>query len=138
MTLMVPQLEMFTGIGAMKSLISDVNEDDERPVTIVLPKAWHVPEGKTPAVVRSIAVSPKVNAGRLLGALGAIGSVTAPRLFTDAIESVPSRVTLSPQHGNEFAEKQVFVAKFGTTGTDALVSQRSKATVGLPPPLSKS
>ncbi len=64
--------------------------------------------------------------------------MTGSRLLTAAIESVPSRVTWSPQHGNVFEEKQTLVAKFGTTGTVALVSQRSNPIEGLPPPLVKS
>src|SRR5262245_11425144 len=141
MMLIVPQLEMFTGIGAMKSLISDVNEVEERLRTNVLPNAAHVPAGNTSAFVRSIATSPNCKAGRglmELGPFGKSGSVTGSRLFTAAIESVPSSVTWSPQHGNVFDEKQMLVAKFGTTGTVALVSHRSSPIVGLPPPLLKS
>src|SRR5262245_45214244 len=111
MMLTVPQLEMFTGIGAMKSLISDVNDDEERLVTIVLPKAEHVPEGNTFAFVRSIAVSPKRSAPTLFGVFDKNGSLTASRLLTAAIESVPSRVSWSPQQGNELAETQTLGEK---------------------------
>jgi len=41
----VPQLMMLTGIGAMKSLISAVNDDDERLLTDALPNASQVLAG---------------------------------------------------------------------------------------------
>src|SRR5215469_2397520 len=120
MILIVPQLEMFTGIGAMKSLTSAVNDAEARLLTNALPKAVQMPGGKTPALVRSMAVSPNCRAGTGLmafGLPGKRGSVTGSRLFTAAIESVPSRVTLSPQHGKLLAEKHALVAKPGTAGT---------------------
>ena len=46
-----PQLEMLTGIGAMKTLISDVNDVEERLRTNALPNATQV---QTSALVRSI------------------------------------------------------------------------------------
>src|SRR5215471_1102856 len=127
MTLMVPQLLMLTGIGAMKSLISAVNDDEDRLRTNALPKAVHVPGAKMLAFCMSIATSPNCNAGSGLmesGLPGNSGSVTGSRLFTAATESEPSRVCWSPQHGNVFAEKQALVAKPVTTGTVVLVSQR--------------
>src|SRR5437660_7898632 len=54
-----PQLAMWTATGAMKSLSSAPNEDDERLLTKVLPKLPQVPVGKTPEVVRLMAASPK-------------------------------------------------------------------------------
>ena len=72
--MMVPQLLMFTGCGAMKSLTSAGNDADERLFRNALPKPSHVPGGKTPAAVRLIAASPKVARGQ--AARSAIGSVT--------------------------------------------------------------
>src|SRR5947208_13926297 len=48
------------------------------------------------------------------------------------------RVTWSPQHGNELADKQVLVENPGTTGSVALVSHSFSPRTGLPPPLTKS
>src|SRR5215469_15395220 len=141
MILIDPQLLMLTGIGAMKSLTSAVNDAEERLLTKALPNASQVPGGKTFAFVRSIAVSPNCKAGTglmWLGELGNSGSDTESRLLTAPIESVPSRVTWSPQHGNVLEEKQTLVAKPVTTGVVALVSQRCNPIVGLPPPLVKS
>src|SRR5437867_1055772 len=56
----VPQLVIFTGTGATKSLTSEVNDADERLFRNTLPKASHTPGGKTPAAVKLMAVSPKV------------------------------------------------------------------------------
>src|SRR6266487_315642 len=96
---------MFTETGATKSLTSAGNDADERLLRNALPNASQVPGGKTPAAVRLIAASPKVSAGRVLGALGAIGSVTAPTLFTAPIELVLFRFTWLPQHGRLLLEK---------------------------------
>src|SRR6266566_356418 len=85
-----PQLLMFTGTGAMKSLISAVNEEEERLFRKVLPKAVHVLAGKTPAAVRLIAASPKSPVDRVRGAFGAMGSVTLPEL-TAPSASPPAR-----------------------------------------------
>ena len=63
MILIDPQLVMFTGIGATKSLISAVNDAEERLFKNALPNASQVPGGNTPAAVRSIAVSPNCSAG---------------------------------------------------------------------------
>src|SRR6266487_1769923 len=93
-----PQLLMFTGTGATKSLTSAGNDADARLFRNALPKASQVPAGKTPAVVR---------------------------LLTAPIELLLFSVIWSPQHGNELLERQVFVANPGTVGTDALVSHRS-------------
>src|SRR5438874_2928571 len=61
MTTTSPQLEMFTGIGAMKSLISDVNElPEERLFRYAEPRWKHVPWGKRPAPVRLMPASPNV------------------------------------------------------------------------------
>src|SRR6516164_7426651 len=92
MILISPQLLMFTGTGAMKSLISAVNDAEERLFKNVLPNASQVPGGNTPAAVRSIAVSPNCRAGTglmELGEPGNSGSVTASRLLTAPIESLP-------------------------------------------------
>src|SRR5215471_16715816 len=109
MILISPQLLMFTGTGATKSLTSAVNDAEARLLRNALPNASQVPDGKTPAAVRLVAVSPKVSAGRLLGAFGAIGSVTASRLFTAPIESVPFSVTWLPQQGRLLLEKHWLV-----------------------------
>src|SRR5512135_166294 len=98
---MVPQLVMLTGTGAMKSLISAVKDEDERLLTNVLPNASHTPGLKTPAAVRLIAASPKRPVPRLPPAMGSaiVPVLTAPSEF------VPLSVTCSPQHGSAFEEK---------------------------------
>src|SRR6266566_7114885 len=125
-----PQLLMFTGIGATKSLTSAGNAADDRLFRNALPNASQVPAGNTPAAVRLMAVSPNVSADRLLGALGPIGSVTASRLFTAPIELVPFSVTWFPQQGRLLLEKHWLV--------DPEVTHRSSPRTGLPPPLAKS
>src|SRR6266496_1730776 len=130
LTTIVPQLLMWTGCGATKSLTSAGNDADERLFRNALPNASQVPGGKTPAAVRLIAASPKVSAGRVLGALGAIGSVTAPTLFTAASELVRCRFTWVPQHGRLLLEKHWLV--------EPVVTHLSSPRVGLPPPLVKS
>src|SRR6266496_6127925 len=130
MMLTVPQLEMFTGTGATKSLTSAGNDADERLLRNALPKAVQVPEGKTPAAVRFIAVSPNLSAPMLFGALGPIGSVTAPMLLTAPIESLLFRFTWLPQHGRLLLEKHWLV--------EPVVTHLSSPRVGLPPPLVKS
>src|SRR6516225_1642170 len=129
MILISPQLLMFTGTGATKSLSSAVNDAEERLLRNALPNASQVPGGNTPAAVRLMAVSPKVSAGTLL-VPGRVGSVTASRLFTAPIESVPLRTSLLPQHGRVLAEKHWLV------GPE--VTHRSSPRVGVPPPLVKS
>src|SRR5215469_4666892 len=133
MILIDPQLVMFTGTGATKSLTSEPNDAEARLLRNALPNASQVPGGNTPAAVRLIAVSPKVSAGRLLGAPGGIGSVTASRLFTAPIESVPLRVSWLPQHGSVLLEKHWLAVL-----PAAAVSQKSSPRVGVPPPLVKS
>src|SRR6266581_6442600 len=125
-----PQLLMFTGTGATKSLTSDPNDAEARLFKKTLPNPAHVVAGKTPAVVRLIAASPKVRAARLLGAFGAIGSVTASRLLTAPIESALFRFTWLPQHGRLLLEKHWLV--------EPVVTHLSRPRVGLPPPLVKS
>ena len=62
MILIVPQFEMFTGIGAMKSFSVEVNDwPDERLFKLAALKLWHVPGVNTPALVRSMPASPKVD-----------------------------------------------------------------------------
>src|SRR6266496_5848070 len=103
-----PQLEMFTGTGATKSLTSAGNAADERLFRNTLPKASQTPGPNTPAPVRSIAVSPNRNAPTLLVPAWN-GSVTASRLLTAPIEFVALRLMWSPQHGNLLADRQTFV-----------------------------
>src|SRR5690349_19815788 len=113
---MVPQLLMFTGIGATKSLTSAVNEADERLFKKVLPNASQTPAGKTPAVVRLIAASPKVSPGSVM--LGfAIGSITVPLLMAPS-ELLELRITWLPQQGSELLEKHWLV--------EPLVTQNSR------------
>src|SRR5215471_10321072 len=109
MIVIAPQLLMFTGTGATKSLTSEPNDAEARLLRNALPNASQVPGGNTPAAVRLMAVSPKVSAGRLRGAPGAIGSVTAPTLLTAPIESVPFRFSWLPQHGRLLLEKHWLV-----------------------------
>src|SRR6516162_9006146 len=130
MIVIAPQLLMFTGTGATKSLSSAVNDAEERLLRNALPNASQVPGGNTPAAVRLMAVSPKVSACRVRGALGAIGSLTLSRLFTAPIESVPLRVSWLPQHGRLLAEKHWLI------GPE--VTHRSSPRVKMPPPLVKS
>src|SRR6266540_836465 len=106
MILMKPQLEMFTGTGAMKSLTSAGNDADERLFRNALPKASQVPAGKTPVAVRLMAASPNLNAPMLFGVFDTNGSVTASRLLTAPSELLLFRVIWSPQHGNELADRQ--------------------------------
>src|SRR5712691_10005617 len=121
-----PQLLMFTGIGAMKSFTSEVKEDDDRVFRKTLPKASQVPGGKTPAVVRLIAASPKVFATRLAGAFGGLVSVTVPVLIAPS-ESLEVRLMWLPQHGTLLP-----LAKHWLSGP--LVTHRSRPKVGVPLP----
>src|SRR5579859_814616 len=123
---MVPQLLMFTGIGATKSLTSAVNEAEERLFRKALPKASQTPGGKTPAVVRLIAVSPKVRPGSVAPE---IGSVTVTLLMAPS-ELAELRATWLPQHGRELLEKHWLV--------DPLVTQKRSPRAGTVPPLLKS
>src|SRR6266487_3818015 len=77
-----PQLLMFTGTGATKSLTSAPNDAEARLFRNALPNASHVPAGKTPAAVR---------------------------LLTAPIEFVPFRVRWLPQHGKLLLEKHWLV-----------------------------
>src|SRR4029077_18137717 len=126
---MVPQLLMFTATGATKSLTSAVNEADERLLRKALPKASQTPGGKTPAPVRLMAVSPKVSAASVRGALGAIGSVTATVLMAPS-ELAEVRLMWLPQHGSELLEKHWLVEPGGT--------QKSHPGGGVDPPFVKS
>src|SRR6266542_3561847 len=107
MMLMKPQLLMFTGCGATKSLISAGNEADERLFRNALPSASQVPAGNTPAAVRLTAASPKVPAGRLTFA---IGSLTVTELTAPSASPAALRLTRLPQHGTELAEKHWLAA----------------------------
>src|SRR5437870_842830 len=119
-----PQLLMVTGTGATKSLTSAVKEADERLFRKTLPKALQIPAGNTPAAVRLMAASSKVSAGRLLGALGGIGSVTVVELTWPSAKPAALRLTRLPQQGSELLEKHWLVAP--------LVTQVSKPSTGLP------
>src|SRR6266511_2729977 len=106
MMLILPQLLMFTGCGAMKSFTSAGNDADERLFRNALPNAVQVPAGNTPAAVRLTAASPKVAAGR---DTLAIGSFTVTALTAPAASPRPLRSTRLPQQGSEFAEPRTFV-----------------------------
>src|ERR1051326_2192297 len=105
MTLISPQFEMLTGCGAMKSLISAVNDVDERLFTNTLPNPVHTFAGKTPAAVRLMAASPKRPVPSVRGAFGGTGSVTEPVLTAPSASPSPVRSTRLPQHGTVLAEK---------------------------------
>src|SRR5215472_17925690 len=133
MIVIAPQLLMFTGTGATKSLTSEPNDAEARLLMNALPNASQVPGGNTPAPVRSIAVSPNCRAGTglmWLGEPGKSGSVTESRLLTAPIESVPLRISWLPQQGSLLLEKHWLVGP--------LVTQNSSPRVGFPPPLVKS
>src|SRR5437870_4552221 len=122
-----PQLVMFTGTGATKSLASDPNDAEARLFRNTLPRAVQIPAGKIPASLRLMAASPNVNAA---GVPPEIGSVTASRLLTAASESEPSSATALPQQGTALLEKHWLEAP--------VVTHVSSPRVGLPPPLVKS
>src|SRR6266581_5428103 len=122
-----PQLLMFTGTGATKSLTSAVNDAEARLFRNALPNASQVPDGNTPAAVRLMAVSPKVRAARLLLVNG---SVTASRLLTAPTELELFRFTWLPQQGRLLLAKHWLV--------EPLVTHLSSPRTGLPPPLLKS
>src|SRR5512140_3427120 len=96
---MLPQLLMLTGMGAMKSLSSAVNDEDERLFRNVLPKAVHTPSLKTPALVRLIAASPN---RPLVRSMLAIGSFTL--VVLTAPSALPPSSTCLPQQGSALAE----------------------------------
>src|SRR5215475_14305660 len=127
MTLRKPQLLMFTGCGATKSLTSAGNDADDRLLRNALPNATQAPGGNTPAAVRLTDASPKVRAGSVTPAIGSVTVVvfTAPSASPAALRSIRF-----PQHGNAFAEKHWVVAP--------VVTHRSRPSTGLPPPLVKS
>src|SRR4051794_6612915 len=119
---MLPQLLMFTSTGAMKSLISAVNDDDERLLTNAVPNALETAGWNTPAAVRLTAASPKSPVPRLPPA---IGSATVP-VFTAASATLGPSVTLLPQQGSALAEKHWLVAPD--------VTHLSSPIVGVPLP----
>src|SRR5215212_6363923 len=123
LTMIVPQLLMFTGCGAMKSLTSAGNAADERLFRNALPNAAQVPGGNTPAAVRLTAASPKVPAGRLTFA---IGSVTVTVLTAPSANPAADRFTRLPQQGSELLAKHWLVAP--------LVTHFSRPSTGAPLP----
>src|SRR5829696_4251507 len=104
MILIVPQLLMLTGSGAMKSLTSAGNDADERLLRKALPNALQVPAGKTPALVRLIEASPNSPLVGSRGASGLIGSVTVFVLTAPSASFAADRSSRLPQHGSELAE----------------------------------
>src|SRR5215207_9159600 len=121
--MMVPQLLMFTGCGAMKSLTSAGNDADERLLRNALPNAVQVPGGNTPASVRLTAASPKVPAGR---DTLAIESVTVVEFTAPSASPSPLRSTRLPQQGRALLEKHWLVAP--------LVTHLSRPSTGAPLP----
>ena len=69
-----PQLEKPIEIGAMKSLISELNDVEERDFTYAEENGSHVPGGTMPAQVRLIAASPNCCGGRLTVGLARVSS----------------------------------------------------------------
>src|SRR6266540_3260442 len=106
MMLILPQLLMFTGCGAMKSFTSAGNDADERLFRNALPKPLQVPGGKTPAAVRLMDASPKVSAGSVTFA---IGSVTVTVLTAPSANPAALRSTRLPQHGSALDAKHWLV-----------------------------
>src|SRR5881275_2876435 len=122
-TVIVPQLETFTGCGATKSLTSAGNDADERLFRNALPSASHVPAGKTCEAVRLIAASPKVPAGNDAPEMG---SETVVELTAPWAKPAAERSTRLPQHGNAFEEKQSAVVPL------TAVTHLSRPSTGLP------
>src|SRR5205809_269937 len=96
----------------------------------MLANGLHASDGNTFASVRSIAASPKVSAGSVLGAPGLIGSVTLTVFTAPSAKPAADRLTRLPQHGTELAEKHWLF--------DPLVTHDSRPRTGLPPPFVKS
>src|SRR6266536_5425679 len=114
MILSEPQFEMSTGIGAMKSFNSDVNElPDERLFRDAAPKCSHTLVGKMFESVRLMPTSPNVELtpflvlpSRVRGLPGGLVS-NAGALLTDASAKAP-RSTALFQHGSVlFASQSV-------------------------------
>src|SRR5262245_19324647 len=127
----VPQLEMLTAIGAMKSFNSAGNDAEERLFRNAAPKCWHTVCEKTPAAVRLMPASPKVRPGRSEPPDGGgLASCTVPALTAPSAKPAADRSTRLPQHGSEFDERHWLVAP--------LVTHLSSPNTGLPPPLVKS
>src|SRR5215469_10909641 len=99
MMLTVPQLEMFTGTGAMKSLTSEPNDAEARLLIMALPNALHVPDGNTPAAVRLMAASPNSFAARLTGADGSRTLSFTVVELTEPSATLPPSTCWFPQQG---------------------------------------
>ena len=110
----------------MKSLISAVNDEDERLFRNALPNASQVPAGKTPAAVRLIAASP--NSARGQAATARSEDRVGDRAGVDRALCVAGaeRFTRLPQQGSELLEKHWLVAP--------LVTHVSRPSVGVPLP----
>src|SRR5215469_3069252 len=96
----LPQLLMCTELGAMKSLISAVNEFDARDLVKNDAKLSHWLGGRLSASVRLIAASPNWNAGIGFG-VPPVGSVAGTRLTSPSelaeVSAVPALHELPPQ-----------------------------------------
>src|SRR5215212_4161070 len=109
----VPQFVMLTGMGAMKSFNSEVNElPEERLFRVTAPKCWHVVVENIPEPVRLIPASPKVELmpffvfpSRVRGAPGGLVSITGAR-FTAASAKAP-KLTALFQHGRVLLASQL-------------------------------
>src|SRR5215218_7013782 len=122
-TMTVAQLVMSTGLGAMKSLTSAGNDDDERLFRNALPNAVQVPAGKTPAAVRLMAASPNRPVPRVPPATA---SLTVPVLTAPSAKPAALRSTRLPQQGRALVEKHWEVAP--------AVTHFSRPRVGVPLP----
>src|SRR5215471_6880704 len=96
MIVSLPQLLALNSTGAMKSLISDVNEVDERDFTYTDPKVLHAFFCTIPAQVRLIAASPNCCAGRSTAGLPPRFSETVAELVC-ASSHAPEMVWPVPQ-----------------------------------------
>jgi hypothetical protein len=134
----VPQLEMFTGSGLMKSLRAAVKESEDRLFRYALPK--EVQPAVPSSCVKSIDASPKVRAER------APSPAESPSAIAEVlIDPVASRASVRlmrlPQHGNELLETQsaVEAASFRYGGSNVeSVSQNATNRTGVVPPLERS
>src|SRR5690348_3926090 len=123
----LPQFAMLTGCGATKSFTSAGNDADERLFRNALPNAVQTLDEKMPAAVMLIAASPNSSPARVPPATA---SVMVPELTWPSAKPAALRLTRLPQHGTAFAEKHWLLAP--------VVTQRSRPSTGLPPPLVKS
>src|SRR5437764_928969 len=111
----------------MKSLISALNDADDRLLTQTWPKASHVSGVRMLEMSRLIDASP--NWFATSGAFPFSGSVTAVSL-TFASVAGGSTFAWLPQHGSECAEKHI-----DALSVPGVISQCRTPIVGVPLPL---